>query len=58
VDAAAAAYADDVRVRTNQLTAPEADSMFAHVYSEQHPLVDQQRKWLADYEASFEEGRA
>ncbi len=58
VDAAAAAYADDVRVRTNQLTAPEADSMFAHVYSEQHPLIDRQRKWLADYEASFEEGRA
>ena len=58
VDAAAAAYADDIRVRTNQLVAPEPDSMFAHVYSERHPLVDRQRQWLADYEASFEEGRA
>ncbi|MDD7960771.1 thiamine pyrophosphate-dependent enzyme [Microbacterium thalli] len=58
VDAAAAAYADDVRVRTNALVAPEPDSMFAHVYNEQHPLVDQQRQWLADYEASFEGGRA
>jgi pyruvate dehydrogenase E1 component alpha subunit len=32
--------------------------MFAHAYSEQHPLVDEQRRWLADYEASFEGGSA
>jgi len=25
------------------------------VYSEPHPLIDEQRRWLADYEASFEE---
>jgi len=30
--------------------------MFDHVYSEPHPLIDQQRAWLAGYEASFEEG--
>lgn len=58
VDAAAAAYADDVRVRTNELGGLVPDSMFAHVYSDPHPLVAQQRQWLADYEASFEEGRA
>ena len=58
VDAEAAAYADDVRVRTNELGGLDADSMFAHVYSDPHPLIEQQRAWLADYEASFEGGRA
>lgn len=37
---------------------PENDAMFANVYSEPHPLMDAQREWLEDYEASFtEEGR-
>ncbi|RLK52108.1 thiamine pyrophosphate-dependent enzyme [Microbacterium telephonicum] len=58
VDAAAAAYADDVRVRTNALGGIDTSVMFDHVYSEPHPLVAQQQRWLADYEASFEEGRA
>ncbi len=58
VDAAAAAYADDVRVRTNELGGLEPSSMFAHVYSEPHPLMAQQSQWLADYEASFEGGAA
>ena len=31
--------------------------MFDHVYCEPHPLIDEQRAWLAGYEASFEEGR-
>lgn len=58
VDAEAAALADDVRTRTNALGGVEADAMFAHAYSEQHPLVDEQRRWFADYEASFEGGAA
>jgi len=58
VDAEAAAYADDVRVRTNELGTIPAESMFAHVYSDPHPLVDEQRTWLAEYEASFEGGQA
>lgn len=38
---------------------PGNDDMFAHVYSEPHTLMDAQREWLEDYEASFdEEGRA
>lgn len=53
VDAEAAAYADDVRVRTNELGGLEAASMFAHVYSDPHPLVSEQSRWLADYEASL-----
>ncbi len=39
VDAEAQAYADDVRVRTNALGSLEASEMFAHAYSEFHPLV-------------------
>ena len=35
---------------------PDRSSMFDHVYSEPHPLIDEQRAWLAGYEASFEEG--
>ncbi|GAA5035899.1 thiamine pyrophosphate-dependent dehydrogenase E1 component subunit alpha [Microbacterium fluvii] len=52
----ARALADDVRTRTLALGGIEADSMFAHVYSDPHPLIDQERQWLADYEASYEEG--
>ncbi len=58
VDAAAAAYADDVRVRTNELGGLGREVMFDHVYSAPHPLIDQQRAWLDQYEAAFEEGGA
>jgi len=50
--------AADVRTRTLALGAPPAESLFAHVYSEPHALMDAQRQWLADYEASFEGGAA
>ena len=56
VEAEAAAVADDARIRTTQLGGLEADTMFAHVYSEPHPLIAEERRWLADYESSFEEG--
>ncbi|WP_348681105.1 thiamine pyrophosphate-dependent enzyme [uncultured Microbacterium sp.] len=56
VDAEANAAADDLRVRTNELGGLERDAMFAHVYSDPHPLMDEQRRWLAEYEASFEGG--
>ncbi len=46
--------AADARRRTLALEPPPADSMFAHVYSEPHPVMDAQRAWLANYEASFE----
>jgi len=58
VDAEAAAYAEDIRVRTVALGGIEADGMFAHVYSEPHPLMEQERAWLAEYEASFGEEQA
>lgn len=56
VDAEAQAYAYDVRTRTNALGGLEADTMFAHVYSDAHPLIEEQQRWLAAYEASFEGG--
>jgi pyruvate dehydrogenase E1 component alpha subunit len=56
VDAEGAALADDIRTRTNALGGLEPDQMFAHVYSEPHPLMAEQREWLAGYEASFEGG--
>ena len=52
-DEEGADLAADVRRRTMQLEAPAQASMFEHVYSEPHPLVDEQKQWLADYEASF-----
>ena len=56
VEAEAQDVAEDIRVRTTQLGTLTNESMFQHVYSEPHPLIDEQRAWLAEYEASFEEG--
>lgn len=38
-----------------QLPTAPVDSIFANVYSEDHPRIEEQRAWLAEYEASFEE---
>jgi len=46
--------AADVRTRTLALGLPTADKMF-NVYTDPHPLMDEQRAWLAAYEASLEE---
>ena len=56
VEAEGSAFAEDVRVRTMALGGIPTEIMFDHVYSEPHPLIDQQKAWLADYEASFEQG--
>ncbi len=45
--------AADIRRRTLELAPPAAASMFDNVYSEPHPVMDAQRAWLADYEASL-----
>ena len=55
VDAESAAVADDIRIRTTELGGLEPEAMFAHVYSDPHPLVEEQRRWFADYEASFDQ---
>jgi len=56
VEAEGSAFAEDARVRTTALGGIPTDLMFDHVYSEQHPLIDAQREWLGEYEASFDEG--
>ncbi|KQO81075.1 pyruvate dehydrogenase (acetyl-transferring) E1 component subunit alpha [Frigoribacterium sp. Leaf263] len=43
----------DIRRRTLELAKPEPRSMFDHVYSEPHPVMREQREWLASYESSF-----
>src|SRR5690606_11639881 len=53
IQAEAADAAEDLRARTVELTAPTRNLMFDHVYSEPHPLVQEQRAWLDAYEASF-----
>jgi 2-oxoisovalerate dehydrogenase E1 component alpha subunit len=52
----AADFADDIRRRTVALGVPSVDLMFDHVYSEPHPLIDEQKTWLANYEAAFADG--
>ncbi|MBG6055112.1 pyruvate dehydrogenase E1 component alpha subunit [Salinibacterium sp. CAN_S4] len=45
--------ASDIRRRIHDLGTPSVSSMFAHVYSEPHPVMDAQLAWLEAYEASF-----
>lgn len=47
--------AKEIRDAILHLPAPEPDSMFANVYAEPHPRIEEQRAWLKRYEASFEE---
>ncbi|MCB1273571.1 MAG: pyruvate dehydrogenase (acetyl-transferring) E1 component subunit alpha [Leucobacter sp.] len=56
VRATADAEAKEVRDQILTTPAPEADSMFAHVYASPHPRIEEQREWLDRYESSFEEG--
>lgn len=55
VAATADREAKRVRDAVLQLPAPDADSMFANVYAEEHPRIEEQRAWLEHYESSFEE---
>jgi pyruvate dehydrogenase E1 component alpha subunit len=54
----AADIAEDLRKRTIELESPTTELMFDHVYSEPHPLIDAQKAWLENYEASFAGGEA
>jgi pyruvate dehydrogenase E1 component alpha subunit len=46
-------FAADVRKRTLELGPPSTELIFDNVYSEPHPVMDAQKQWLGDYEASF-----
>jgi pyruvate dehydrogenase E1 component alpha subunit len=50
--------AADARRRTVELGTPPASNMFRSVYSDPHPLVEEQAGWYAAYEAGFEEAQA
>jgi 2-oxoisovalerate dehydrogenase E1 component alpha subunit len=58
LDVEAADLATDIRLRTLELGTPPNSLMFDHVYSEPHPLISDQKAWLAGYEASFGENGA
>jgi 2-oxoisovalerate dehydrogenase E1 component alpha subunit len=49
--------AADIRKRITELEVPGTSTMFDHVYSDPHPLMDAQRQALAAFETSFEEGQ-
>ncbi|TWD80990.1 pyruvate dehydrogenase E1 component alpha subunit [Kribbella amoyensis] len=55
VDEEAAEAADDVRVRTAALGSLGPDDLFRNVYSQVEEALEEQRRWLAEYESSFEE---
>jgi len=54
----AADLAADVRRRTLEIENPPASNVFRSVYTDAHPLVEEQAAWFAAYEAGFEEGSA
>ena len=45
--------AADLREKTFAMTEPPMELMFDHVYSEPHPLIEEQRAWLQGYEESL-----
>jgi pyruvate dehydrogenase E1 component alpha subunit len=47
--------AEEIRAATFALPNPPFENMFNHVYSEPHPLIEEQLTWLTEYEASFED---
>ncbi len=54
VAASGDALAEEIRLATFALPNPPFETMFNHVYSEPHPLIEEQMAWLENYEGSFE----
>ncbi|CAN5323790.1 pyruvate dehydrogenase (acetyl-transferring) E1 component subunit alpha [soil metagenome] len=46
-------FSADLRAKTLALGIPSTNKIFDNVYSEPHPVMAEQKQWLADYEASF-----
>jgi pyruvate dehydrogenase E1 component alpha subunit len=55
-DAENEVMAEKIREATFALGAPPMENMFKHVYSESHPLIEEQSAWLRGYEAVMGEG--
>ncbi|PRY68004.1 pyruvate dehydrogenase E1 component alpha subunit [Glaciihabitans tibetensis] len=51
-------HAADIRRRTFEIQDPGTSLIFDHVYSEPHPLVVEQKAWLAAYESALDENGA
>ena len=45
----------EIREATFALPQPPTENMFKYVYSEPHPLIEEQLDWLKRYEAGFGE---
>lgn len=45
--------ANDLREKTFAMPEPPLELMFDHVYSEPHPMIEEQRAWLQGYEESL-----
>ncbi len=56
LDERAEELARHVRDAVHAMVPPPAESMFDHVYATPHALVDAERAWFTDYQASFEDG--
>lgn len=56
VAAEADALGERVRTTARALGRPETSTMFEHVYATPHAVVDAERAWFEDYEASFTGG--
>jgi pyruvate dehydrogenase E1 component alpha subunit len=57
-EAAGNAMSEEIRAAIFAMPNPPVENMFKHVYSEPHPLIEEQLSWLQAYEASFDEGGA
>jgi pyruvate dehydrogenase E1 component alpha subunit len=53
VETEAEDLASDIRARTRAVENPTPASMFDHVYSDPHPVMEAQKRWLEDYETSM-----
>ncbi|MEY4986131.1 MAG: hypothetical protein RLZZ359_1017 [Actinomycetota bacterium] len=57
-EAAGNSMSEEIRAAIFAMPNPPVENMFKHVYSEPHPLIEEQLSWLQAYEASFDEGGA
>jgi pyruvate dehydrogenase E1 component alpha subunit len=55
VEQAGEALSTEIREATFALPPPPVENMFKYVYSEPHPLIEEQLEWLHKYEAGFGE---
>ena len=49
------ALAKEIREATFSLADPPREHIFENVYTDPHPVIEAQRKWLSDYENSLED---